>query len=81
MELTYNKTKNESSRIFSTTENTSSLEDKIINGLVDVIERQAREYKFLSMAYDIEQDTVKCLEKEKDSLKTQVWEAGWGDDL
>lgn len=81
MNVKNNKTKNESSRIFSTTENTSSLEDKIINGLVDVIERQAREYKFLSMAYDIEQDTVKCLEKEKDSLETQVWEAGWGDDL
>ena len=81
MNVKNNKTKNESSRIFSTTEYTSSLENKIINGLVDVIERQAREYKFLSMAYDIEQDTVKCLEKEKDSLETQVWEAGWGDDL
>ena len=54
---------------------------KVEDGLLDVIERQAREYKFLSMAYDIEQDKVKCLEKEKDSLETQVWEAGWGDDL
>ena len=44
MNVKDNKTKNESSRIFSTTENTSSLEDKIINGLVDVIERQTREY-------------------------------------
>lgn len=81
MNVKNNKTKNESSRIFSTTENTSSLEDKIINGLVDVIERQAREYKYLSMAYDIEQETVKCLEKEKDSLETQIWEEGWGWDL
>tara|TARA_R110002167_G_scaffold58200_1_gene165083 strand:- start:104 stop:409 length:306 start_codon:yes stop_codon:yes gene_type:complete len=54
---------------------------KVEDGLLDVIERQAREYKFLSMAYDIEQETMQYLEKEIRSLKTQVWEAGWGDDL
>ena len=118
-ELTDNKTKNESSRIFSTTENTSSYKDdrfridtnseeyqalssqthakvagemtpseawycmeeqvknayQIEDGLLDVIERLQRNYDYLSMAYDSEQDKVKRLEKENHSLDQDLWEA------
>ena len=117
-ELTHNKTKNENSRIFSTTENKNSIpnaeadiqfwtckkcgmaereeddmwcehcikadykeKDKIIDGLVDVIKRQAKKYNYLSMAYDIEQEIIKNLEQQIDSLKTVAYEEGMGDDL
>jgi len=46
-----------------------------------VIKRQAKKYNYLSMAYDIEQEIIKNLEQQIDSLKTVAYEEGMGDDL
>ena len=54
---------------------------KIEDGLLDVIKRQAKKYNYLSMAYDIEQEIIKNLEQQIDSLKTVAYEEGMGDDL